>query len=144
MSYMVLLPSYFLLLPTSSFFSFQRMSCRCCGCCGEPDHKIMFSKKMSMINMIVNGLCFGAIYGLVQWPFDSVVKKSDFTFYLLVFSLPLLILAILLSTLFIFMDKLCGCCCLSVSCCNIQDKEGVFDPDHEDDQDQDGGSSGEG
>ena len=39
---------------------------------------------------------------------------------------------------FLYMEKCCGSCCLSVACCNIQDQVGVFDPEQEDVQDQDG------
>merc|ERR1719410_647827 len=88
----------------------------------------MFSKKMTMFNMLINGLCLGAVFGLVQvWP-----GARRLTILLLVVSLPLFIPAIILSMVFLYMEKCCGCCCLTVTCCNIQDKGEVFDPDQED------------
>ena len=116
------------LLPAYTFFSYRAQ-----------DHKIMFSKKMTMLNMLINGLCFGIVFVQGQvGQFDVEYKRSHFQFFLLVASLPLLVMAILLSMVFIYMEKWCGCCCLSVSCCNIKDKEEIFDPDQEDVQDQDG------
>ena len=99
------------LLPTFTFFSYMKGGC--CG--GEPDHKIMFSRKMTMFNMMINGLCFGAFFGLVQmWPFEKESYRFGLTIYLL-FSLPLFIPAIILSIVFLYMKKCCGCC-LTVTC----------------------------
>ena len=52
-------------------------------------------------------------------------------------SIFLFILAILLTMIFMFMEKCCGCCCIGVTCCNISDKTRVYDPDLEDVQYQD-------
>ena len=77
-----------------------------------------------MWNILINGVCFGVLYELVQvWQFDfDFVDRSLLTTGLLVLSLPLFILAILLSMIFIFMEKYCGCCCLGVAYCNITDQ----------------------
>jgi len=112
------------LLPTFTFFSFQKLKCGCFG--GDPDHKFMFSKKMTMFNMLINGPCFGIVCRLLY--------IMDINF--LAILPPPFILAVLLSMVFLYMEKCCGCC-LTVSCCNIQDKGEVFDPDPEDVQDQD-------
>ena len=71
-----------------------------------------------------------------MWQFE--INRSDLTSVLLEYSLPLLIAAILLSLVFLYMEKCCRCCCLSVTCCNIQDQGEVFDPDQEDVQNPDG------
>ena len=95
-----------LLMPTFTFFGFQRKTYGCFrkgG--GEHVHKIMFSKRITMWNILINGVCFPVFYELVQvWQFDfGYVDRSLLTTGLLVLSLPLFILAILLSMIFIFM-----------------------------------------
>ena len=77
-----------------------------------------------MWNILINGVCFGVLYELVQvWQFDfDFVDRSLLTTGLLVLSLPLLILAIILSMILMFMEKYYGCCCLRVACCNIRDQ----------------------
>ena len=115
------------LLPSYTFFSYRAQ-----------DHKIMFSKKMTMFNMLINVLCFGIVFVLGQvGQFDSERNRDSFQLALPEASLPLLVMAILLSMVFLYMEKWCGCCCLSVSCCNIKDQEEIYDPDQEDVQDQD-------
>ena len=89
----------------------------------------MFSKKMTMFNVFINGLCLGAIFGLVQ--LNDAWKSSPITFSLREVSVPLFFLAIFLSVVFMFMDKCCGSC-LTVTCCNIKDQTRIFDPDQED------------
>ena len=133
---------HLLLLPTYTFYSFEKLQHNCnCGC-AELDHKIRFSKRMSIMNIIIQSICFGVVFGLsVVWQFDSDWKRggltsllpdfSPLTIVLLVYSLPPFILAIILSMIFLFMEKCCGCCCLSVACCNISDQIRVFDPDRE-------------
>ena len=73
------------------------------------------------MNIIIQSICYGVLFGLAQvW---------QLTFGLLLVPLPLLILAIILSMIFLFMEKCCGCCCLGVACCNISDQIRVYDPD---------------
>ena len=64
--------------------------------------------------------------------------RTGRTIYLPLASLPLMITAVFLSMMFLYMEKGCGCCCLTVPCCNIQDKGEVFDPNQEEVQNQDG------
>ena len=116
---------HLLLLPTYTFFSFEKLQPGC-GC-ANLDHRIRFSKRMSIINIIIQSICFGVLFGLAQtWQFDA-----DLTVSLLVVLLPLFILAIILSMIFLFMEKCCGCCCLGVACCNITDQIRVYHPDQE-------------
>ena len=123
---------YILLLPAYTFFSFEKIRSGCCGH-AESDPRIKFSKKMTMWNIFVNAACFGIIFVLVQvWPFDYADGRSNLTTWLLEFPLPLFVLAILFSMIFMFMEKCCGCCCLGVTCCNISDQTKVYDPDQRD------------
>ena len=93
---------------------------------------------MTMWNILVNSVCFGIIFALVQvWEFDYTDGRGNLTVWLLEFPLPLFVLAILLSIIFMFMEKFCGCLCLGVTCCNISDQTRVYDPDQEDAQYQD-------
>ena len=119
---------YVVLLPTFTFFSYQKVRADWCG--GEPDRKIMFSKKMTIFNMFINGLCLGAIFSLVQ--LNTGWKSSPITFSLCEVSLPLFFLAILVSMVFMFMEQCCGSCCLTIICCNIKDRSTIFDPDQKD------------
>merc|ERR1712130_136443 len=94
--------------------SFQKLKGGCCG--GEPDHKIMLSRKMTMFNMLINGLCWVPICGLLG---GIIIPLTTF------------IPAVILILMFLYMEKCCGFCCLTVTCCNIQDKGEVFDPDQD-------------
>lgn len=83
------------------------------------------------MNIIIHSVCFGILFGLVQvWQLDAKWKRI-LTTDLLMVSLPPFILAILLSMIFLFMEKCCGCCCLGVACCNIRDQIRIYDPDQE-------------
>ena len=125
-----------LLLPTFTMFSYQKLRSGA-GCCGETDGKIVFSKKMSMCNMLINGVSFGVIGGLfLNGTYFSGLKWNIFQKleYLLI-PLPLLIASIIFSLIFMFMEKCCGCC-LAVACCNIKDQARIYDPALEDVEDQ--------
>ena len=119
---------YLLLLPTYTFFTFEKLQTSC-GC-AEPDHKIRFSKRMTVFNIIINSVCFGVLFVLVHfWQFENTSNRRALTAQLLLFLLPLFIPAILFSMMFLFMEKCCGCCCLGAACCNIRDQIRVYHPD---------------
>ena len=66
---------HLLLLPTYTFYSFEKLQPNC-GC-ADCDHKIRFSKRMSIMNIIIQSICFGVVFGLVQvWQFEGDWKED--------------------------------------------------------------------
>ena len=119
---------HLLLLPTYTFFSFEKF-----------DDKIRFTKRMTVLNIIICSVCCGVLFvPLQEWEMidgdrDSREMRRFAFLYLfrILFLPPLFIPAIILSMMFLFMEKCCGCCCLGVACCNITDQIRVYDPDTE-------------
>ena len=132
-----------LLLPTFTFFSFQRINPGYCGS-EKPDNKIIFSKKMTMLNIIVNLICFGILFAPVRmWQYNEEWYKILYCYpwyclrnHLLAIPLPVFVVAVLLSMIFMFMeDFICGCF-LDVACCNVRDQARIYDPEQEDNMEE--------
>ena len=104
-----------IILPTFTFFTFSKTSL-CNG-----DSRVIFSRKFTWLNVAVSTL------GLVVWRVWSYFKYDKWynvnVSYSLISILPLSVLSILLTALFLHTDKLCGCCC------NPREQLSVYDPD---------------
>ena len=100
-----------LLLPVFTCFTFSRISS---GCCGQADNRVVFSKKMTAVNIALT------LAGIVGW---GLYYLEIFV----VFSLFLLLPGLDFTLLFLLYDKLCCCCC---TCCLSPSEEiAVYDPD---------------
>merc|ERR1719510_1524350 len=102
-----------IILPTVTFFTFSRLNI---GCCSE-NNKISLSKKFTYINIAVSTLSY-VVWGV--WHFST-----DLVDHFIVVGVPLIlhVLSILLTALFLHLDKLCCCCC------NPMEQLSVYDPD---------------
>merc|ERR1719219_3400124 len=103
-----------IILPTVTFFTFSRLNI---GCCSE-NNKVSFSKNFTYINIAVSTVSY-FVWGV--WYFCTFAK-NDFHFYILCLALPVHVLSILLTALFLHLDKL--------RCCrNAMEQLSVYDPD---------------
>ena len=116
-----------IILPTVTFFTFSRHNI--CYCCSE-NSRVSFSKKFTWLNIAFSIIAYVA-YGVRI--FISLDPSSEdflysfiyFAFFLglvLYLILPLHVLTVLLTVLFLHTDKLC--CCY----CNPRDQLSVYDP----------------
>ena len=103
-----------IILPTVTFFTFSRLNIGC----SSDDSRVSFSKKFTYINITVSSV--GYVCLVVWWYFNFLL--DDFIFVLVV-TLPLHVLSIHLTALFLHLDKL-PCCC-----CNPKEQLSVYDPD---------------
>jgi len=98
-----------IILPTVTFFTFSRHNV---GCCGD-NNQVSFSKKFTWLNITISTV--GYVVWVVWAYFNSI-----FDFIII---LPLHVSSILLTALFLHLDKLCCCCC------NPREQLSVYDPD---------------
>ena len=101
-----------IILPTITFFSFSRLN-NVNICCCDGDTRVSFSKRFTYINMTVTTV------GFVSWFLYFGVN-----FAILIFTLLLLLFSILLTALFLHLDKL-------PKCCNPREQLSVYDPDRD-------------
>merc|ERR1719510_608951 len=105
-----------IILPTVTFFTFSRLNI---GCCSE-NNKVRFSKKFTYINIAVSTVSY-VVWGV--WYYFTLKYPSEY--WILCVILPLHVLSILLTALFLHLDKLCCCCC------NPMEQLSVYDPDQD-------------
>ena len=119
-----------IILPTVTFFTFSRHNISCCSSFSE-NNRVSFSKKLTWVNIAFSIIAYVA-YGVRM--FISLDPASEnflysfiyFAFFLglvLFLILPLNVLTILLTALFLHTDKLCCCCC------DPREQLSVYDPD---------------
>merc|ERR1712048_842052 len=84
---------------------------------GSENNKVSFSKKFTYINIAVTTLSY-VVWGI--WYFYTVWSEAHFLIFFV--ALPLHVLSILLTALFLHLDKL-RCCC------NPREQLSVYDPD---------------
>ena len=97
-----------LLLPVFTFFTFSKLNVSCSG----PESRIRFSKKFSWINIGVSAVGYVACLVLLHW-------------WLIIYTGPPILLSLILTVLFLHLDRLCCCC----SCCLEPGEEiSVYDP----------------
>ena len=103
---------YLVLLPTFTFFSFSKL--KICG-----DRRVALSPKLSIVNILLNAVVFPGIVIIM----DSL--QSGFYMVFLVFNLVFILPPLLLTLLFLFLEKI-SCC----SCCRSAGRlVRVFDPE---------------
>ena len=114
-----------IILPTVTFFTFSRLNIGC----GSKDSRVSFSKKFTYINIVLSFL--GYVSWLVWWYFSFITHHPPcpsthhliFYEYILPITLPPLLISILLTILFLHLDKLPKCCC------DPREQLSVYDPD---------------
>ena len=104
---------YIIILPMVTFFTFSRIKR------SNEESRIMFSKKFTWFNIIVSTV--GFVSWLV-WYYYALELHLEYK-YILTIPLPLYLSSILLTVLFLHLDKLCCCCC------NPREQLSVYDPD---------------
>ena len=107
-----------IILPTVTFFTFSRLNI---GCCGD-DSRVRFSKIFTYINITVSIVGYVS-WVVVWWYFIINFDQLIILIYLIIPTIPPLVLSILLTALFLHLDKLCCCCC------NPREQLSVDDPD---------------
>ena len=89
-------------------------------CCGPRDTRISLSKVYSVINIIVSTICF---VGVSIW--IEVVYSSQGSWAVFLHFVPLYVLGVVFTVLFLWYDSLCcKCCC---TCCLGEAEIVVFD-----------------
>jgi len=88
-----------LLLPTFTCFTFSKVSS---GCCGQADNSVMFSKKMTGINMVLT------VIQTICWEIFFYHRYSNGK---IVITIPLLVTGLVSTLMFLFYDKMFSCCC---------------------------------
>ena len=103
-----------IILPTVTFFTFSRHNT---GCVCSGSNRVSFSRIFTWLNIAVNTLGYAVCGALLQSKELSYIL-SFIHFY------PLIPLSsILLTALFLHLDKLCCCCC------NPREQLSVYDPE---------------
>ena len=99
-----------ILLPVFTFFTFSKI--QCCG-----DRRVKFSVRFTLINMAVSVVAQAVMF-YMDWIAIEFLTITG----------PLTVLGIFFTLSFLYMDKLCSCCC---SCfLSAPGQLSVFDPDH--------------
>jgi len=101
-----------IVLPTVTFFNFSRLN--------SIDSRVSFSTKFTYVNIAVTTVGY-VVWGV--WWYFGPFGYNIADFYILFVALPSLVLSILLTALFLHLDKLCCCCC------NPMEQLSVYDPD---------------
>ena len=105
-----------IILPAVSFFTFSRLDIGC----GSQDSRVSFSRRFTYINTILTTA--GYVSWLVWWYFSVVKFHQKWTFpkYILPYTLPFFLIGILLTVLFLHLDK--------VPRCDPREQLSVYDP----------------
>ena len=105
-----------IILPTVTFFTFSRLNI---GCCSD-DSRVSFSKSFTYINITVTSVGYVC---MVVWWSGEVGIDLDIKSGILQYTLPLFVMSILLTALFLHLDKLLCCSC------DPREQLSVYDPD---------------
>ena len=111
----------FILLPTFTFFTFQRLRLNYCCCSSQTDDRVRFSPIMTQVNIII------AVAGYLGWILwiNETYHPQENLWLSLYTTIPLLLAGILLTEIYIYFDKFC---------CSIPEEEiHVYDPDKPED-----------
>ena len=107
-----------IILPTVTYFTFGRHNTGCSSYCCSENNRVIFSKKFTWVNIAVSTVAY-LVWGVwMFWKLQWEIVQM-FLSYILIPIVP----SILLTALFLHLDKLC--------CCNPREQLSVFDPDLE-------------
>ena len=106
-----------IILPTVTYFTFSRQNIICCN----ENNRVSFSKKFTWLNIAVSTVGYVVWWYYIVLPY-TYLDEGLFFAIVLIFTLPLLVPSILLTALFLHLDKLC-------CCCNPREQLSVYDPD---------------
>ena len=138
---------YIVLLAVFTYFTFSKKKILCGG---ATDSRLVFSKKLTYFNMLLNSILtvvvcilayFSGGFSAGAYPNIKIHNDNDMiTLMIMVYSVLLLtlILSSVLTILFLHMPSCC--CCGGFGCCNIHNDVHMYDADiglviRQDDQD---------
>ena len=131
-----------ILLPTFTHFTFS-LSCldtppsscslylNSSNCHGPKDVTIRFSKLYTWINIVISCLSYTILLVTVQLIVQNEPRrhvKPPLIIELLQYCTPGVIMGIILTITFMYMDQWCKCCVWD--CCNTETKVNVYDPNN--------------